>query len=179
MQIIYYTWPKINIMKITFTNEHRLQLTLNKYEYAVICATDNRDLPPEYWYDLNEILRDEHEEITITEDDLDENENGFVMWSDTFWDTITEFTGYGEPREMEIPVTFDIYTDFLHTNGLQFFFKRHKSDDLCPSTYTPWEVWLSDVDGGRRIDAVFDNIDRAKKWCEEHSQEERFDYARI
>jgi hypothetical protein len=75
-------------MKISLTDEKRVQLTLNKHEYVLVCTRYNETIPPEYRYDLDEIINDEREEITITEDDLDENENGFVMWSDTFWSIV-------------------------------------------------------------------------------------------
>jgi hypothetical protein len=152
-------------MKISLTNENRIQLTLNKYEYVLICATDNKNMLPEYHYDLNEIISDEREEFVITQDDLDENENGFVMWSDTFWDTIREFAGHDDVQEIDIPVTLNIHTNASIFNGLTFHFRRYNSDDLCPKTYTPWETWICGPNDTIRIPVLHDDIGCAKRYA--------------
>lgn len=163
-------------MKITLTNENRYELNLNKYELLLICASDNKELSPEYQYDLDEILDDEREEYTIRERDLDETDDGFIMWSDTFWETIRECdTGECDPHELEIPVTFNICTDGCRFNGMTFGFRRFTSDDLCPNTYTPWEIYIQTGNENFRLSITFSTIEDAKEYAKKESEDLRYD----
>jgi hypothetical protein len=82
----------------------KFEIMITKEEYVAIAEMENKDLLPEFKYDIDEIKNMELDSITITENMLDECEEGFYMWSDTFWEIIRDCTPESETKDFEIRV---------------------------------------------------------------------------
>lgn len=84
----------------------KYEITITREEYVFIAEKENKDFGQEYQYDIDEIKNMELDSITITEDMLDECEEGFYMWSDTFWEIVRDFMyELDETKDYEIRVT--------------------------------------------------------------------------
>jgi hypothetical protein len=90
--------------------EKNLFIEMTKEEYIDICEKSNKYLSPEYQYDIEEIKIQEFENnsIMISENFLDENDFGFYMWSEDFYDIIREFISeelyYDNNEDFEIEI---------------------------------------------------------------------------
>lgn len=82
----------------------KFEILITREEYVTIAEEENKDISPEFRYDIDEIKNMELDSITITEDMLDECEEGFYMWSDTFWSIIREYVFSDETEDFEIRV---------------------------------------------------------------------------
>lgn len=170
-------------MKIKFeNNEFKMELT--KYEYALVAISDNLMMDYDdtmyhpYFYDIEEIFNDEREIFVFDRSNLDISEDGFIMWSETFFEIIQEFV-FEDPEEgfsIEINPIFDIEVDRSRFNGIEFCFRRFHSDDFYPGIKTPWEIWFSNNrDDSLRISRVFYDINDAKNFAKEISRDKCYD----
>ena len=67
---------------------------MTREEYLKICEKHNEKYShdPIHQYDLMELVYLDLNQLTITEDMLDESETGFWMFSTTFYDIFMEYT---------------------------------------------------------------------------------------
>lgn len=81
-------------MKLYNTENRRTELT--REEYLKICENHNKKYwyDPTHQYDLMELVYLDLNQLTITEDMLDESETGFWMFSITFYDLFAKYTNW-------------------------------------------------------------------------------------
>ena len=78
-------------MIITRENE-KFEIMITREEYVNIAEKENEYLTEENQYDIYEIENMELDSINISEEMLNECEEGFYMWEETFWKLIKNYT---------------------------------------------------------------------------------------
>ena len=89
-------------MKITRINGI-YEIELSKKEYLEICEKENEMLDFYNQYDLEEIENIIDDYIIINENMLDECEDGFFMWRDTFERLIIDYPGV--PKDIRTDIS--------------------------------------------------------------------------